>query len=123
MRLHAALLALALALAGCGSVLRSSGEEPQAIVEKRVVGMTIGDFLDRYGRAATTREEAPDGSVTFNWQSPRMTLMGGPGGPEMSVCRLRLSVNRVGRILAAVIARDGDGVHRRSGCAELFAES
>jgi hypothetical protein len=123
MRSLAVPIVLALLLAGCGSVLRSGGAEPQSIVNNRVIGMTIGDFLDRYGRAATTREEAPDGSVTFNWQSPRTTLMGGPGGPEISVCRLRLSANRVGKILAALIVRDGDGVHRRSGCAELFEES
>jgi hypothetical protein len=121
MRVSVALLVLV--LAGCQSVLRSGGEEPQVTVNKRVVGMTVGEFLDRYGRAATTREEAPDGSVTINWQSPRTTLMGGPGGPEITVCRLRLSANRVGKILAALIVRDGDGVHRRSGCAELFEES
>lgn len=121
MRVLAALLVLA--LAGCQSILRSGGQEPQAIVNQRVIGMTVGEFLDRYGRAATTREEAPDGSVTVNWQSPRTTLMGGPGGPEITVCRLRLSANRVGKILAALIVRDGDGLHRRSGCAELFEES
>lgn len=112
---------LALGLAGCSGMLRSSAEEPQAIVDRHVIGLSAGDFFQRYG-APLGREEGLDGSLAFNWQSSRMSVVGGPYGPLISACRLRLSADRNGRIVAAPIVRDGDGKRRVSGCAELFEE-
>lgn len=108
---------LALAACGIGPVLR--GEDPQVIVDKRVVGMQIGDFFQRYG-AVPVREEARDGTMQFNWEGGRARVPAGPRGPEESLCRLRIAVDKGGRIVAAPIMRDGQGEHRLSRCVELF---
>ena len=107
-------------LVGCSvpSVLR--GEDPQAIVDKRVIGMSIGDFFQRYG-VVPVREEARDGSMQFIWEGGRARVPAGPRGPEESICRLRLSVDKAGRIVGAPIIRDGQGERRLSRCVELFA--
>ena len=110
-------LLLVLPLSGCMSMLR--GEEPQAIVDKRVVGMQVGDFLPRYG-AVRVREEAPDGTIQFNWEGGRNQVAAGPRGPEESLCRLRVTADKSGRIVSAPIIRDGQGVRRPSRCVELF---
>ncbi|MDQ6679624.1 MAG: hypothetical protein M3Y67_01490 [Pseudomonadota bacterium] len=115
-------LPLALALTGCGSVLRDNREDAQAVVDKRVVGMPVGDFIQRYGRPSK-RVEANDGSLTVDWQAEPDGAVAGPRGLEDSICRLRLSASRAGRILAAPITQDGRGQRRLSLCAELFEAS
>ena len=53
----AAIVSLLLAIAGC-SVFKTN-EEAQTAINQRVVGMSVGDFFDRYGswnrREAATR--------------------------------------------------------------------
>jgi len=110
-------LLLALALAGCMSVLR--GEDPQVIVNKYAVGVPVGDFFQRYG-TPRVREEAPDGTLQFTWEGGRAKVAAGPRGPEESLCRLRLTTDRAGRIVSAPIIRDGQGEKRLSRCVELF---
>ena len=113
-------LALALsALAGCSVPSALKGEDPQAIVNQRVIGMSIGDFFERYGRVPV-REESRDGSMVFNWEGGRAKIPAGPRGPEESLCRLRLAVDKGGRIVSAPIMRDGQGERRLSRCVELF---
>ena len=110
-------LLLALALAGCMSVLR--GEDPQVVVNKYAVGVPVGDFFQRYG-TPRVREEAPDGTLQFTWEGGRARVAAGPRGPEESLCRLRLTTDKAGRIVSAPIIRDGQGEKRLSRCAELF---
>lgn len=106
------------ALAGCGSV-RNPNEDPQSTVDKRVIGMNVGDFFQRYGKPAW-RDEAKDGSLTFDWQSELAKTPAGPLAPEESLCRLRIQVNPGGRIVGAPIMRDGRGRRHVSLCVDLF---
>jgi hypothetical protein len=112
-------LLLVLPLAGCMSILRVNGEDPQVIVDKRVVGSQVGDFFQRYG-AVRVREEAPDGSLQFTWEGGRSKVAAGPRGPEESLCRLRVTTDKAGKIVSAPIIRDGQGEKRLSRCVELF---
>ena len=72
-------LLLVLPLVGCMSILRVNSEDPQMNVDKRVVGMQVGDFFERYG-APRVREEAPDGTLQFNWEGGRNKMAAGPRG-------------------------------------------
>ena len=121
LKLTVSLLALCLApcLAGCQAIFHVNDEDAQAIVDKRVLGMSVGDFFTRYG-APSSRAEAKDGTLTFNWSTKSPNMAPGPLGPEESLCRLRLSTDRNGRIVAAPITRDGKGQRHLSICAELF---
>ena len=112
-------LFLALPLAGCISTSVLRGEDPQVIVDKRVVGTQVGDFVQRYG-AARVREEAPDGTIQFTWEGGRSNMAAGPRGPEESLCRLRVTADKTGRIVSAPIIRDGQGEKRLSRCVELI---
>ena len=112
-------LLLVLPLAGCMSILRVNSEDPQVIVDKRVVGTQVGDFFQRYG-PVRVREESSDGSMQFTWEGGRNHVPAGPRGPEESLCRLRVSTDKAGRILSAPIIRDGQGEKRLSRCVELF---
>jgi hypothetical protein len=112
-------LLLVLPLAGCMSILRVNGEDPQVIVDKRVVGSQVGDFFQRYG-PVRVREESPDGSRQFTWEGGRNKVAAGPRGPEESLCRLRVTTDKAGKIVAAPIIRDGQGERRVSRCVELF---
>jgi hypothetical protein len=113
-----AVFVLVLALAGCAA-LGLHGEDAQPIVDKRLIGMPVGDSFQRYGKP-TSRAESSDGSLAFDWSSGIAKVAAGPVGPEESVCRLRLSASRAGRIVAAPIVRDGRGQRQLSLCAELF---
>ncbi|MCW2798521.1 hypothetical protein [Nocardioides sp.] len=112
-------LAFASALAGCQSVLHVNDEDAQAIVNQRVVGTSIGDFITRYG-APVMRDEARDGSLTILWEGGPPKVGPGPRGLEERICRVRLSTDRNGRILAAPIVRDGPGQRHLSLCVEVL---
>ncbi len=112
---------VALCLAGCGSLFHAiAGEDVQAIVDRRVVGASVGDFFQRYG-GPLWRDEAHDGSLAFLWEAGFGNVAPGPRGPEEKICRLRISADKAGRIVAAPIVRDGQGERGFSRCAELFA--
>ena len=113
---------LALCLAGCQAIFHVNDEDAQAIVDKRVLGMSVGDFFARYG-APSSRAEANDGSRVFTWSTKTPSVAPGPRGPEESLCWLRLSTDRNGRIVAAPITRDGKGQRHLSICADLFEPS
>lgn len=111
---------VALCLAGCGSLLHATGGEAvQAIVDKHAVGASVGDVFQRYG-GPLSREEAGDGSLAFLWEGRFGNTSPGPRGPEEKICRLRISADKAGRIVAAPIVRDGQGERGFSRCAELF---
>lgn len=109
----------ALCLAGCSSILRVNGEDAQAIVDKRAIGTSVGDFFQFYG-PPRAREEANDGTLRFTWEGGARNVAPGPRGLEEMLCRLRISADKRGRIVTAPIVRDGKGERRLSRCAELF---
>lgn len=109
-------------LSGCGAFFRINAEDdPQLAVNRRVVGMRLGEFFERYG-APSRREESAEGVVGFNWGSAGRYVAAGPVGPEEQYCRLRILADRDGRIVSAPITRDGRGERRQSRCVEIFGD-
>jgi len=109
---------LVLALGGC-EVFKKS-EQVSATVTASVVGMPAGEFFDRYGRAYTRRETA-DGGASYDWASSVPAAPPGTVGPDERVCKLRLGVDKQGRISAAQIVYDAQGTKSTSRCGEIFA--
>ena len=110
------------ALAACG--LFKGNEEVQAIVNKRVIGMPVGDFFDRYG-PSRTRSERLDGAIEYDWISPVPYVKPGPGveGLNDRVCKLGFTADRRGRIDSVVVRFDAPGLKSTSRCGEIFAET
>jgi len=110
--------ALVVAVGGCG--LFKHDEEASAIVNSRVLGKPVGEFLDRYGRA-TSRIEVGDNTAIYNWMSDRGMTRPGPEGQDERVCRLRLTVDKAGKISDVQILYDAQGTKSASRCGEIFA--
>jgi len=115
-----ALAAAALALAVGGCELFKHNEEASAIINSRVLGKPVGEFFDRYGRA-TARTEIGDNTSIYNWISDVGMTRPGPEGQDERVCKLRLTVDKGGRISNVDILYDAQGVKSRSRCGEIFA--
>jgi hypothetical protein len=111
--------AIGLGLAGCGSIRIGNSEEAQAVVTSQLVGMSVGDFIERYG-APRLRDNAPDGTLSFNWQSSVGSVPAGPQNLDDRVCQLRISADRFGRIVSAQIRQDALGRTSTSRCGEMF---
>ncbi|NUZ06934.1 hypothetical protein [Piscinibacter koreensis] len=109
--------ALVFGLAACGSI--RSNEDAQAVVTRELVGMPIGEFIERYG-APAARSEAPDGSLSFNWESRVGSAPAGPMNLDDRVCKLFITGNRAGRIVTAKIRNDTVGRTSASRCGEMF---
>ena len=114
------LVASALLIAVGGCELFKTNQEVQAIVSQRTLGKPAGDFFDRYGRA-TARTEIADNTAIYNWISDRGTTRPGPEGQDERVCRLRLTVDKAGKISDVQILYDAQGVKDTSRCGEIFA--
>lgn len=106
-----------IAITGC-SVFKSN-EEAQATINERVVGMPAGDFFQRYG-TWKKRSERANGAADYNWESAVGFAPSGPLGQDDRVCKLRIVVNRAGRIESAVIENDNPGSVSTSRCGEMF---
>ena len=117
--LAAALLAT---LAACG--LFKGNEEVLAVVNKRLIGMPVGEFFDRYG-PSRTRSERPDGTMEYDWISAVPYVKPGPGveGLNDRVCKLDFTADRRGRIDSVVVRFDAPGLKSTSRCGEIFAAS
>ena len=114
----AAAAALFAALAGC-SVFKTN-EEAQAAINQRVVGMSVGDFIERYG-SWKARQVQPDGAVEYAWISATTTdPYKGFYGLDDRTCSMRLIADKNGRILSATIVDDMPGRTTTSRCLELF---
>ncbi|MEP7301832.1 MAG: hypothetical protein ABI699_09915 [Caldimonas sp.] len=114
----AAALLLAAVLAGCG--LFKHNEEAQAIVGQRVVGLSAGDFFQQFG-AWRTRAERLDGTTDYDWVSagsPRTDAA--YAGLYEGTCRLRVVVDKGGKIALAEIVLDNPGRQSTSRCSEVF---
>ena len=114
----AATVSLLLACAGCG--VFKSNEEAQAVINQRVVGMSVGDFFDKYGRAEV-RVPQLDGSTEYKWVSETgATQNKGFYGLDDRTCTLRIIATRNGRITVASILQDMPGRTSTSRCLEMF---
>ncbi len=113
----ATLLALA-ALAGCGSM--TNNDAAQAVVNARVIGMQVGDFLQQFGSARTRNEQA-DGSTSYEWRSTLgPTQNSGQYGLDEHTCTLHLVADRRGKIASVDIVLDNVGRVSTSRCTEIF---
>jgi hypothetical protein len=110
---------LVLALGGCG--LFKDNEKVEATVNGRVIGMPAGEFFDRYG-PANARRETSDGGASYEWASSVPAAAAGTIGLDERVCKLRLGVDKQGRVSAVQIVSDPQGTKSKSRCGEIFAE-
>ena len=111
-------LLLLCSFAGCSMFKHS--EETQAIINKNVTGMSVGDFFQRYGRWRT-RSEQLDGSTDYNWASALgPTPNAGVLGLDDRVCTLHIVATRDGKIATADIVLDNPGRVSTSRCREVF---
>ena len=105
----APLVAAALLVAVGGCALFKDNEEVQATVNRRTVGKPVGEFFDRYGRA-TTRTEIGNSTSIYNWISDRGMTRPGPEGQDERVRKLRLTVDKAGKISDVQILYDAQGM-------------
>lgn len=114
------LIAVVLCLSACSMLRGSDDQDPQKILDKRLLGVSVGDFSQHFGPPHSRAEEG-DGTLVLLWDAPVGSAPAGLIGPERRVCRLRLVADRSRRITAVTIVDDGDGLRRVSRCAEIFA--
>ena len=101
------------------SVAATTAKTARKIVNQRALGVAAGDFFQRYG-PPRSRDEALDGTLNFDWEGGSVSMPAGPVGIEDKICRLKITADKSGRIVAAPIVRDAKGVRRLSRCEELF---
>ena len=118
--LSACVAAVVVVVAVGGCELFKDNQEAMAVINQRIVGKPVGQFFDRYGRA-TARTEIGDNTAVYNWISDVGMTRPGPEGQDERVCRLRLTVDKAGRISEVEILYDAQGVKGSSRCAEIFA--
>ena len=117
MRFAVVLVSAALALGACAS--RGSVQPSQAAVNAKAVGLSVGDFFERYGRPLS-RLERSDGTLVFDWAGGDTRVAAGPYGPEEKICRLLITTDTKGRIVSAEITRDAIGERSLSRCVEVL---
>ncbi len=119
-RLRRALCATTLLglLGGCE--LLKGNEEVNTVISRRVVGMSAGDFFDRFGRPGRKRELG-DGSAEYEWLSTVPYAQAGPAGQDERICRIKISVDPKGRVSAAEVLYDGLGLKSTTRCGEIFS--
>lgn len=109
---------LFVALGGCE--LLKHNEDATVIINQRVLGKPVGEFFDRYGRA-TSRTEISDSTAMYNWISDVGATPPGQEGRDERICRLRLTVDKAGKVSAVQILYDAQGMKSSSRCGEIFA--
>ena len=109
---------LVVALGGCELLKKDA--ESTAIISKRVIGMPVGDFFDRYGRARS-RTDVADKTTEYLWVSSVPAAPPGPESLDDRICRLRLVGDANGRISRVFVLFDAPGLKSTSRCGEIFA--
>jgi hypothetical protein len=94
-------------------------EETQAIVNRRVIGMAVGDFFDTFG-TAWSRAEQPDGSISYIWKSRTGPVPNGFAPLDDAVCTLRFVADKRGKIATVEVVLDDPGQTTSSRCGALF---
>ncbi len=114
-------VAAALLLASLGGCeLLKHDQEAIAVINARIVGMPVGEFFDRYGRA-DSHDTLPDGSSEYLWASQPAFARPGPESFDDQICRMRLTVDKRGRIGGTTVLFDAPGKKSVSRCGEIFA--
>jgi hypothetical protein len=115
-----AVAAASLLVAVGGCELFKHNEEALTIINGRVLGKPAGDFFDRYGRASS-RIEAGANATLYEWISDFGQTPPGPAGRDERVCKLRLTVDKDGKVSAVQVLYDAQGTKSTSRCGEIFA--
>lgn len=118
--LSRALAAAALLVAVGGCELFKDNAQATANINSRVIGKPIGDFFDRYGRPKKRVEIGGDITL-YDWESDVGTTRPGPEGQDERICRLRLTVDKAGKVTSVDIQYDAQGKKSVSRCGEIFA--
>lgn len=105
-------------LPGCELMKRN--EEATTVINRRAIGMPAGEFFDRFGRPGPRREQS-DGAAEYDWISSVPYALPGPAGLDERICRLKVSVDKRGRVSAVQIVFDAPGLKSTSRCSEIFA--
>jgi len=114
------LVAAALLVAVGGCELFKNNQEVQVIVNQRALGKPVGEFFDRYGRA-TASTEIGNSTAIYNWISDVGMTRPGPEGQDERICKLRLTVDKAGKVSDVQILYDAQGIKSASRCGEIFA--
>jgi hypothetical protein len=114
----ASALVAVVALAGCELVKRN--EDVATTVSSRVIGIPVGTFFERYGRTGVAKEDLGN-NTSFDWLSDVGMTPPGHEGRDDRICKLRLTVDKGGRISAVQILYDAQGTKSSSRCGEIFA--
>jgi hypothetical protein len=112
--------AFVVGLGGCE--LLKHNEEALSIINARVLGKPAGEFFDRYGRASKRIEAGVDATV-YDWASDIPLAAPGPDSRDERICKLRLTVDKAGRVSAVQVLFDAPGRKSTSRCGEIFAAS
>jgi hypothetical protein len=104
-------------VAACG--IFKPDEETQAIINRRIVGISIGDFADAFG-VPGRRSEQVDGTTTFLWMSSIGVPSTGFAPLDDARCVLTINADARGRIVSAQVVRDDLGRATASRCDALF---
>ena len=104
---------------GLRNLRQKPDQETQAIIDQRLVGMPMGDFIDGFGRPHN-RSEQLDGTTAYFWVSK---LAGAPNGfapLDNAICSLSIVADARGRIVSAQVVLDDPGQTTASRCEALF---
>lgn len=94
-------------------------EDTQVVVNRRLAGMSIGEFFDTFG-PARTRSEQLDGTTAYFWMSRTGAVPTGFAPLDDAVCTLRVFADKRGKIANAEIVLDDPGQGTSSRCGTLF---
>lgn len=115
-----ALLAAAALVPLAGCELLKKNEAAQATVNARAIGLSIGEFQDRFGRPHA-RVDLGGGAAAYAWESAVEGTPPGPDSRDQRICKLRIAADRRGQIVSADIVHDGLGRRSTSRCTEIFS--
>jgi len=112
-----AMFLLLCSVAACG--IFKTDEETQAIINRRIVGISIGDFADAFG-SPDRRSPQVDGTTSFVWMSRTGPASTGFAPLDDVRCVLAIVADGRGRIVTAQVVRDDLGQGGASRCDAVF---
>jgi hypothetical protein len=116
--IRSAVLLAPCALAACG-IFDKTDQGTQAILDQRLVGMPMGDFIDGFGMPRS-RSGQLDGTTAYFWMSKVDGTASGFAPIDNASCSLNIVADARGRIISAQVVLDDPGQSTSSRCEALF---